>query len=111
MKARLASATVVMQGIVILLALPVISSVSDGSNGNKTLVGISAIIVLLSPAVFRRRGGYVIGHLAQAFAIAVSISVIPLLILNLAFLGLWVMAIRGGGRIDRDRAEWKQTQD
>lgn len=110
MKARLASATVVMQGIVMLLALPVISSVSDGSSGNKNLVLIAAVIILLSPALFRRRGGYVIGHLAQAFALVVSIEVTPLLVLNLIFVGLWVMAIRGGGRIDRDRAEWQQSQ-
>ena len=99
-----------MQGIVMLLALPIISSVSDGAGGNKTLVLIAAVAVLLSPAFFRRRGGYVIGHAVQVFALAVSLPVIPLLVLNLAFLGLWVMAIRGGGRIDRERAEWQESQ-
>ncbi len=108
MKARLASAVVVMQGITTLLALPVVTSLTEGADANKTLVIFAAVLLLLIPGVLRRPGGDYIGHAVQALAFVASFKIPTLLILTVIFFGLWVMALRGGSRIDRDRAAMSQ---
>ncbi|MEY4348114.1 MAG: hypothetical protein RIS43_533 [Actinomycetota bacterium] len=108
MKARLGSAVLVMQGITTLLALPVLSALTEGAETNKTLVMVVAVLLLLVPGVLRRPGGVYIGHAVQALAFFASYQAPTLLILTAIFFGLWVMALRGGSRIDRDRAAASQ---
>ncbi|MEY4323507.1 MAG: hypothetical protein RL410_1288 [Actinomycetota bacterium] len=108
MKARLASAVLVMQGITTLLALPVISAVTEGADANKSFVIIIAVLLLLVPGVLRRPGGYYIGQAVQGLAFIAAFKIPTLLILTAIFFGLWVMALRGGSRIDRDRAALSQ---
>ena len=111
MKARLTSATVVLQAITMLLALPVISKFESESSTNKTLVAVAAILLLLSPAIYRRSGGFLAGSALQLFALVVSFSNTTLLVLNVLFIVLWIVSWRLGERIERERREREQGLD
>lgn len=111
MRARLASASVILQGITMLLALPVLSTLSADAQSHKTFVLVVALLLLLSPAIFRRRGGFVIGSTLQVLALAVSLANSVLLVLTVLFNILWIVSLRLGGRIERERIERQQGLD
>lgn len=67
--------------------------------------GALALSLVLAAGVLRRPGGYVVGSVLQAPLLATAF-VVPLMIaVAVVFVALWVMALRLGGRIDRERAE------
>ncbi|QTE31353.1 DUF4233 domain-containing protein [Pengzhenrongella sicca] len=80
--------------------------------------GALAVTLVLASGLLRRPGGYVAGSVVQAVVLAASIALFgaPIddaafvagttLVVALVFVGLWVAALRLGGRIDRERAEW-----
>ena len=80
---------------------------TEFSTGTAWLVGGALIVVLvvLSRTV-TRPGGYVAGSVAQALVLAAGVVVPMMAVVGGVFVILWVVALRLGGRIDRERAEW-----
>jgi hypothetical protein len=62
-------------------------------------------LVLLSGLV-RHPGGYLAGSLAQLAVLACGVVVTTMYAVGGVFAVLWFVALRLGGRIDRERAQW-----
>ena len=67
--------------------------------------GLSVLLILLSGFV-SRPGGYVAGSVVQVLVLAVGFLVPMMFVVGGIFVVLWVVALRLGGRIDRERAEY-----
>lgn len=63
------------------------------------------VLVVLSRAV-ARPGGYVAGSVVQVVVLAMGFVVPMMFAVGGVFVVLWVVSLRLGGRIDRERAEW-----
>jgi hypothetical protein len=74
---------------------------------NVVVGGGAATIVLLAFAsgVQGRPWGRIVGWIAQIPLLAAFVIDPAIAILGVVFLGLWIMGIRLGGRIDRERAQ------
>src|SRR4051794_38928557 len=66
---------------------------------------ISVVLILLSGFV-SRPGGFLAGSIAQVFVLAGGFLVPMMFVIGGIFVVLWVVALRLGGRIDRERAEY-----
>ncbi len=67
--------------------------------------GALTLSLVLAAGVLRRPGGYVVGSILQVPLMATAFVVPMMLVVGLIFVALWVVALRLGGRIDRERAE------
>ncbi|WP_029289374.1 DUF4233 domain-containing protein [Cellulomonas sp. HZM] len=72
--------------------------------------GLALVLIILSGMV-SRPGGYAAGWVAQGWLVAAALLLPKVsrdigVIVALVFVGLWVSALRLGGRIDRERAEY-----
>jgi len=73
--------------------------------------GALALLLLVASGLVTRRGGYLFGWVLQGWVVAAAV-VLPsvardiAVVVALVFVGLWVAALRLGGRIDRERAEY-----
>ncbi|GIG28030.1 DUF4233 domain-containing protein [Cellulomonas marina] len=66
-------------------------------------LGLAVVLTLLSGSV-SRRGGYALGSVAQVLVLATGVVVPMMLVAGGVFVVLWVVSLRLGGRIDRERA-------
>jgi len=71
-----------------------------------TLGGVTCVVLLLLSGYVGRPGGYVAGTLAQVAVLGFGVLVPMMFAVGGVFAVLWVVALRLGGRIDRERAEW-----
>ena len=71
-----------------------------------TLGGVTCLVLVLLAGYMGRPGGYVAGSLAQVAVLGFGVLVPLMLFVGAVFVVLWVVALRLGGRIDRERAEW-----
>ena len=69
------------------------------------LGGALALCLVLVSGMLRRPLGYVLGSVLQVPLLAGSLVIPLMLVVAVIFVVLWVMALRLGGRIDRERAE------
>lgn len=67
--------------------------------------GALALSLLLAAGVLRRPFGYVVGSVLQVPLLATAFVVPMMIVVGVIFVALWVVALRLGGRIDRERAE------
>ncbi|GIG21813.1 hypothetical protein Cch01nite_25370 [Cellulomonas chitinilytica] len=67
--------------------------------------GLTLLLIVLSGFV-SRPGGYVAGSVAQVLVLAGGLVVPMMYVVGVVFVVLWVVALRLGGRIDRERAEY-----
>lgn len=67
--------------------------------------GIAVLLLVLS-RLTKRPVGIVGGTLAQVLVLATGLAVPLATVVNLVFVALWVMALRLGSRVDRERAEY-----
>jgi hypothetical protein len=67
--------------------------------------GLTLLLIVLSGFV-SRPGGYVAGSVAQLLVLAGGFVVPMMFVVGGVFVVLWVVALRLGGRIDRERAEF-----
>ena len=67
--------------------------------------GLALLLILLSGFV-SRPGGYVAGSVAQVLVLAGGFWVPMMFVIGAIFVVLWAVALRLGGRIDREKAEW-----
>ncbi|WP_240675232.1 DUF4233 domain-containing protein [Cellulomonas endophytica] len=66
-------------------------------------LGLAALLVVLSGLV-GRPGGYVLGSAAQLLVLATGLWLPMMFVAGGVFVVLWVVSLRLGGRIDRERA-------
>ncbi|WP_353848722.1 DUF4233 domain-containing protein [Cellulomonas sp.] len=66
---------------------------------------------MIAAGMVGRPGGYLVGWVLQGWMVGAAV-VLPrvardvAVLVALVFVGLWVVALRLGGRIDRERAEF-----
>jgi hypothetical protein len=109
---QFASTVLLLEAFLVLFATLVafglaVAARTGLSTGTVWLVGgvLMVVLVVLSRTV-TRPGGYVAGSVAQALVLAAGVVVPMMVVLGGVFVLMWVVALRLGGRIDRERAEW-----
>ncbi len=79
---------------------------SRGGGGRALLAcGLLALACLVVAGMLRSRVGYVLGSVLQVAVIATGFWVPTMFFLGAVFAALWVVALRAGARIERERAE------
>ncbi|MCC2315340.1 DUF4233 domain-containing protein [Cellulomonas xiejunii] len=71
-----------------------------------TLGGVTFVILVLLSGYVGRPGGYVAGSFAQLAVLGFGVLVPMMYGVGAVFVVLWVVSLRLGGRIDRERAAW-----
>jgi hypothetical protein len=109
---QLASSVLLLEAFLVLFATLAAYGLAAASRtafsaGTVWLAGVALMVVLvvLSRTV-TRPGGYVAGSVAQALVLAAGFAVPMMIVVGVVFVILWVVALRLGGRIDRERAGW-----
>jgi len=118
-----AASTLVLEGLAVFFATLVVFALRMAPAGVVWAVGGSlALVLVLLAGMLSRPGGYLAGSVAQVVVLAGGLVLFaaPIddaafvagvtLVVGLVFVGLWVGAMRLGGRIDRERAEWDAAQ-
>ena len=87
--------------IVFGLAIPVMILVSGVSGGVAAgLGGAAAVLALLSAGLLRRPAGYLVGWLTQLAGVALGLLTPAMYAVGAVFLGLWVLSIVLGKRLE-----------
>ena len=109
---QFASSVLLLEAIMVLFATLTAYGLAAArqtvfSAGTAWLVGGALMVVLavLSRTV-TRPGGYVAGSVAQVLVLAAGVVMPMMAVVGAVFVIMWVVALRLGGRIDRERAAW-----
>lgn len=68
--------------------------------------GVLMVVLVALSRLVGRPGGYLAGSVVQGVVLAVAFVIPQMIVIGLVFCAMWVAALRLGGRIDRERAEW-----
>jgi len=68
--------------------------------------GTLAVTLILLSGLVSRPGGYVAGSIAQVLVLAGGFFIPMMFVVGGIFVVMWLVALRLGGRIDRERAEY-----
>lgn len=92
-----------LEAVVVLLAIPVLLSLTDVGPRGGWALGALALLALVVAALFRRdpRTGVVAGWVVQGLALASGLLVTAMVVVGLMFAGLWWLAVVLGSRVDR----------
>ncbi len=105
-KRQFAATILVLEGFVVFFAALVAFGLREVDPAAVGLGGGALTLSLvLAAGVLSRPGGYVVGSVLQVPLLATAFVVPMMLVVGLIFVALWVMGLRLGGRIDRERAE------
>lgn len=63
------------------------------------------LALVLTAGLLRWRAGYLVGSVLQVGVLAIGLAVPMMFFVGGIFVLLWIVALRLGGRIDRERAE------
>ncbi|NED96307.1 DUF4233 domain-containing protein [Phytoactinopolyspora alkaliphila] len=109
---RIAATILGVEMIVVLLAVPVAVNVADVSTtAGWVSAGIVALLCLVGAATVRRGAvGYVIGSAAQVGAIATGFVIPTMFVLGGIFALLWVVLLKIGPRVEREKAERERAR-
>ncbi|HUX70135.1 MAG TPA: DUF4233 domain-containing protein [Cellulomonadaceae bacterium] len=94
-------AFVVVFGTLVAFGLRVAPSSTIWTTG-----GVLTVTLLILSGLMGRPGSYVAGSVAQVVVLASGLVVTAMIVIGGVFAVLWVVALRLGGRIDRERAAW-----
>jgi hypothetical protein len=75
------------------------------------LSGGLALSLVLAAGVLGRPGGYVVGSVLQVAVLAAGVVVPMMWVVGGVFVLLWIVGLRLGGRIDRERSEREAGTD
>ena len=109
---QLASSVLMLEAFLVLFAtlvaygLAAASSTALSTRAVWLLGGALRVVLGVLSRTVTRRGGYVAGSVAQVLVLAVGVVVPVVVVVGGVFVIMWVVALRLGGRIDRERAEW-----
>ncbi|GAA3812386.1 DUF4233 domain-containing protein [Cellulomonas soli] len=111
-KPQFTQTILVLEAFVVLFATLVVHGLRTYPTGPVWAVGGGLVVLLLVASGWvGRPGGYVVGWVLQGWLLAASLlapagardlTVITVVV----FVALWAVALRLGGRIDRERAEY-----
>lgn len=104
MRTRLAAMVLAFEAITCGLAIPVASMVAESGGAAKALT-LLAVIAILTAAVLKRPGGFVVAWIVQCGMLATAIAVPAFAFIAVPFVALWWYCLRIGSRIDREREE------
>jgi hypothetical protein len=106
-KPQFTQTILVLEAVLVFFATLVAYGLRVTDVGTIWLVGgfLTLLLIVLSGFV-SRPGGYVAGSVAQALVLAGGFAVPMMFVVGAVFVVLWVVALRLGGRIDRERAEF-----
>lgn len=95
----------VLEGVLVLFA----AVTADGLGAVRPgvlwpVAGAMVLVLLVLSRLVTAPGGYVAGSIAQILVLACGLVLPAMYALGGLFLVLWVVALRLGGRIDRERA-------
>jgi hypothetical protein len=118
-KRQLAATTLALEALVVLFATLVAYGLRVAPPGVLWLAGGGlAFVLMLLSGMLRRPGAYVAGTVVQVPVLASGLVLLAapvagagfgaviLFVIAAIFVVMWVMSLRVGGRIDRERAEW-----
>jgi len=114
-----AATTLVLEGFVTIFATLAVFGLRAAPSGVVWALGgsLTVVLVLLS-GLLSRPGGYLAGTVVQGLVLAGGLLLFAAPVDDAAFVAsmttvvgaifvtLWIVALRLGGRIDRERAEW-----
>lgn len=96
----------VLEAFVVLFAALVAYGLRATAPGTVWLLGGGlALSLLLAAGLLRQPGGYVVGSVLQVAVVAGGVLVPLMFVVGGIFAVLWVVSLRLGTRIDRERAE------
>ena len=114
-----AATTLVLEGFVVLFATLAVFGLKAAPSGVVWPVGGAlAVVLVLLPGLLSRPGGYLAGTVVQGLVLAGGLVMFAApvsdaaflatmtLVVGVIFVALWTVALRLGGRIDRERSEW-----
>lgn len=114
-----AATTLVLEGFVVFFATLVAFGLRVAPPSVVWAVGgVLAVVLVLLSGMLSRPGGYLAGTVVQGFVLAggLVLYAAPVdgaafvasmtLAVGAVFVTLWIVALRLGGRIDRERSEW-----
>ena len=106
-KPQFTQTILILEAVLVFFATLVAYGLRLGPSSSVWLVGgaLSVLLILLSGFV-SRPGGYVAGSVAQVLVLAAGFWVPTMFVVGGIFVILWWVALRLGGRIDRERAEY-----
>jgi hypothetical protein len=106
-KPQFTQTILVLEAVLVFFATLVAYGLRVTDVGTIWLVGgfLTLLLIVLSGFV-SRPGGYVAGSVAQALVLAGGFAVPMMFVVGAVFVVLWIVALRLGGRIDRERAEF-----
>jgi hypothetical protein len=104
---RVAATLLSIEAVVVLLAMPVVLTMSDLSMATAWIIGSGVAVVCILGAATVRRGrlGYVVGSIAQCATVAMAIAVPIMLVLGGLFAVMWFILLRIGPSVERASAE------
>ena len=121
-KRQFAATTLAMESFVVLFGTLVAYGLRVAPPGILWAAGGGlALVLLLLSGMLRMPGGYLAGTLAQVPVVAggfvllaapvagAGFGAVILFVVAAVFVTLWVVSLRLGGRIDRERAEWDRA--
>lgn len=101
-----------LQAIALLLAIPVLLSLTDvGAGGGWAMAALAGAAVVVA-GLFRRdpRTGLVLGWMLQGVTVLSGLLVPALVAVGLMFAVLWWAAVHFGGKVDRLEASRRREQ-
>lgn len=106
-KKQFAATVLMLEAFLVLFATLVAFGLRVAEPGIVWLAGgvLMVVLVVLS-RLAGQPGSYIAGSIVQGVVIAGALVIPQLLGLGLIFAAMWITALRLGGRIDRERAEW-----
>ncbi|AEG43946.1 DUF4233 domain-containing protein [Isoptericola variabilis] len=116
-KVQLASATLQLEAFVVLFAAFALYGLRDSAYERGPFViasatalwiiaGVLFVTLLVLARTVSRPGGYLAGSVAQVPVLAMGLLLPMMFVVAGIFVVMWVVALRLGGRIDRERAEY-----
>ncbi|HEX3899142.1 MAG TPA: DUF4233 domain-containing protein [Mycobacteriales bacterium] len=90
------SAGLTMEALVVLLAIPAVTTAQRGHVSGFDVGYLAGLVVLLilATAMLRRRGGKVFSSVVQVLAVGAGIATWPMYIVGAAFAGIWIYWLR-----------------
>jgi len=106
-KRQFASTTLLLEAFLVLFATLVAFGLRVADPVTVWVTGgvLMVVLVVLSRLV-GQPGGYIAGSVVQGIVLAGAFVIPQMIVIGIVFLAMWVTALRLGGRIDRERAEW-----
>jgi hypothetical protein len=114
-----AATVLVLEAFVVFFATLVAFGLRVAPTGVVWAVGGTLVVVLvILSGMLRRPGAYLAGSVVQGLILAgglvllaaparaASFAAATAIFVGILFIALWVVALRLGGRIDREKAEW-----